>query len=454
MREVIILAAGEGLKFWPYQSTRNKCMFPIVNKPLLAHTVETCLEAGIEHIVIVSKTHTDPIRSYFKTVKQVEIIELTQTKGSAESFVFGMEKINGNDICVLFGDCLVQKEDLIPFLKNASSYTALISPLREHPTNWIACQLDHEVIKQFGAHQRGNDMTHQMVGFTCDRDFLFTAEHNPNRFTQLKVGVGSPFESFIEESLNEIIKEGKILKSVISKEPIFDCDKPWHVLEANAYMARKLCLGLTKNSFGENSLIEDTARIEGFVKLGKNSRIGHNVWVRGNIFVGDNTIIENGVILEGNTVIGDECTLYNHCKVHSHSVIGNRNKFDQGFEFLSGVTLDHVYCVHYGEYYGLIGENTDLGAGTTSGTLRFDDQLSAHYVRGRKELPNNYANASYLGDYCRTGVSALLMPGVKVGAYSVVGSGVVLQRDVKDNTLIYVKQELVEEKWGVDKYGW
>ena len=32
MREVIILAAGEGTKFWPYQSTRNKCMFSIANK--------------------------------------------------------------------------------------------------------------------------------------------------------------------------------------------------------------------------------------------------------------------------------------------------------------------------------------------------------------------------------------------------------------------------------------
>ena len=57
-------------------------------------------------------------------------------------------------------------------------------------------------VKQFGAHQRGSDMTHQMSGFTCDRNFLFTAEQNPNRFTQLKVGVGSPFESFIEESFS------------------------------------------------------------------------------------------------------------------------------------------------------------------------------------------------------------------------------------------------------------
>jgi UDP-N-acetylglucosamine diphosphorylase / glucose-1-phosphate thymidylyltransferase / UDP-N-acetylgalactosamine diphosphorylase / glucosamine-1-phosphate N-acetyltransferase / galactosamine-1-phosphate N-acetyltransferase len=103
MREVIILAAGEGTKFWPYQTTRNKCMFPVVNKPLLAHTVEMCIEAGIEHIVIVSKTHTDPIRSLFKSFKQVEIVEVTETKGSAESFVYGMERINGNDILVLFG---------------------------------------------------------------------------------------------------------------------------------------------------------------------------------------------------------------------------------------------------------------------------------------------------------------------------------------------------------------
>jgi UDP-N-acetylglucosamine diphosphorylase / glucose-1-phosphate thymidylyltransferase / UDP-N-acetylgalactosamine diphosphorylase / glucosamine-1-phosphate N-acetyltransferase / galactosamine-1-phosphate N-acetyltransferase len=151
-------------------------------------------------------------------------------------------------------------------------------------------------------------MTHQMAGFTCDRDFLFTAEHNPNRFTLLKVGVGSPFESFIEESLNEIIKEGKMLKSFLMKEPLFDCDKPWHALEANAYMTQKLCSQLNKNTFSEGALISDTARIDGFVKLGLNSKIGHNVWIRDNVIIGDNTIIENGVILEGNIVIGDDCT--------------------------------------------------------------------------------------------------------------------------------------------------
>ena len=46
------------------------------------------------------------------------------------------------------------------------------------------------------------------------------------------------------------------------------------------------------------------------------------------------------------------------------------------------------------------------------------------------------------------------MPGVKVGTYCVIGAGVVLNRDVKDNTLIYAEQTLVEKPWGSEVYGW
>ena len=135
-------------------------------------------------------------------------------------------------------------------------------------------------------------------------------------------------------------------------------------------------------------------------------------------------------------------------------MIGHDCRMDQGFELLFGVFFDHVYAVHYGEFFGCIGSNSDLGAGTTCGTLRFDDGETAHKVKGRREIPPYYANASYLGDSTRTGVGALLMPGVKVGYGSVVGSGVVLLEDVEDRTIVYAKQELVKREWGPEKYGW
>ncbi len=64
------------------------------------------------------------------------------------------------------------------------------------------------------------------------------------------------------------------------------------------------------------------------------------------------------------------------------------------------------------------------------------------------------ANAVYLGDYTRTGVNTIIMPGVKVGPYSVIGAGVILNEDLPNNSLIYVKQELVRKSWGPEKYGW
>ena len=208
------------------------------------------------------------------------------------------------------------------------------------------------------------------------------------------------------------------------------------------------------HDLAEGASLDPSARIEGIVKLGKNSRIGRNVWIQGNVIIGDECVLDQGAIVMGNVMIGAQTKVLNGAKIHSHSTIGPRNWLDQGFEFLGGLTMDHVYMVHYGEFYGMIGDHSDLGAGTTCGTLRFDDQNTQHTTKGHKETPQNYANASYMGDYTRTGVGALLMPGVKVGAYSVVGSGVILSEDVEDKTLIYVEQTQKKVPWGPEKYGW
>ena len=45
------------------------------------------------------------------------------------------------------------------------------------------------------------------------------------------------------------------------------------------------------------------------------------------------------------------------------------------------------------------------------------------------------------GKGSRVGVNASTMPGVKIGTNSLVGPGVTLYEDVKDNTKILIKQE-------------
>jgi bifunctional UDP-N-acetylglucosamine pyrophosphorylase/glucosamine-1-phosphate N-acetyltransferase len=116
--------------------------------------------------------------------------------------------------------------------------------------------------------------------------------------------------------------------------------------------------------------------------------------------------------------------------------------------------MDNVYLYHYMEIYGLIGESTDIGAATVCGSLRFDDGETIHRVKGRREFPRKFSDATYIGDFCRTGVNVIIMPGCKVGPYSILGAGVILEEDVPSRTSIRVKQTLEKHSWGPEKYGW
>jgi bifunctional UDP-N-acetylglucosamine pyrophosphorylase/glucosamine-1-phosphate N-acetyltransferase len=75
-------------------------------------------------------------------------------------------------------------------------------------------------------------------------------------------------------------------------------------------------------------------------------------------------------------------------------------------------------------------------------------------IKGRPETPTHAANAAYFGDFCRTGVNAIIMPGRRIGVYSVVGPGVLLYDDLPDRTMVTAKQELVTRPWGPERYGW
>ncbi|MCB0161836.1 MAG: hypothetical protein KDD83_27045, partial [Caldilineaceae bacterium] len=97
---------------------------------------------------------------------------------------------------------------------------------------------------------------------------------------------------------------------------------------------------------------------------------------------------------------------------------------------------------------------TDFGAATVCGNLRFDDGDTVWRVKGRAERPRHAANAAYFGDFMRTGVNAVIMPGRRMGAYSVVGPGVILYDDLPDRRIVTAQQELRYGDWGPARYGW
>jgi len=448
--KAIILVGGQGTRIWPYNEIRNKASLPIGNKKLIQHTVAALKTSGIDEIIITGWHHMDEIRFLFFKDKSIEILEITPTTGSAKTLLLACKKME-EDFLVLFGDCYVQPED-IQQLVNTKTNSLLVDQT-DKPKNHIIVQTKNDAVLELLGHPRGLKNGYVMFGAHLNPAIIPYLENNQGRFTNTKVGVGSPNECFLEESLNQYNKEYS-MQIVKSEYPCFDINKPWEILTANAYHNMKNCGKIAENTIGEGSCIDDTATIMGKVSMGKNSKIGKYVVIQGNCIIGDNTILDQGAIIGANVVIGNDCVIQNYCKIADNSTIGNLCIVEHTAELLGGMLMDKVYLYHYGEFYGICGEKSDLGAGSVCGTLRFDDGETIHQVKGRKEIPEYYSNATFVGDYVRTGVNVIFQPGVKVGANSVVGSGIVLQKDVPSGKLIYLKQEIIEKEWGSEQYGW
>ncbi len=454
MKNAVILCAGAGTKLWPYAQIRCKAMMPVSNKPIVAYSVDALNNLGFDNIVIVGSRFIEEMCSYFRDAKNVTIISDDKPKGTAFSLLRASAFIDG-DFLTLYGDTIVTEADLKALIEKfgeSGENVALVDKIPDRSSDRIGCRIEDGYIESVWGHSR-DESTHFFGGFAFKRDFLDVLQYNSRRFTYTEVGMMPPVEGYLEISIGDEMKRGMKLCAVESSQRIYDIDKPWHILEANAEINRMRCEALTKNELAEGASIDETAVIKGFVKLGKNTVIGKNVIILGNIIAGDDCEIINGAIVSGGVVIGNRSKVRNACFIEGCSTVGNDCIVSHAAE-LEGMILDRVYLYHYMEWNGVIGENTDLGAATVCGSLRFDDSITIQNVKGRREFHHGWGDAVFLGDYCRTGVNAIIMPGVKVGPYSVIGAGVLLNKDVPDNTLIYTEQNLIEKKWGSEKYGW
>ena len=451
VKTAVILAAGQGLKMAPYSAVRPKAMLPVANRPVIDYTVMELFEAGLETIIIAANRQAAQIRAWFGKEPRVRVVEINATSGTADTLLQTRPFVADGIIAVFYGDMLIPGGDIRRLLCS-SVPSALVSPLSEQSQNVIGCAVDNGRVATVMGHPR-NGISHIFAGFLFDRGVFAYLERNPGVFTEIQVGMMPPMESFLEMSVAEMAREAAMTAVCREGGGVFDLDKPWHILMANHVMSRKLTSALTENRLSEGASIHESACVDGYVQMGKGCHIGRNVIIKGNCIIGERTIIDNGAILMGENIIGRGCEIKNGCYLEQNAVVGDNCVVGHAAE-LSGVIFNRVYLCHYMEINGVVGENTDIGAATVCGSLRFDDGETAHRVLDRREIPRCCSNAVYIGDYCRTGVNASLMPGVKIGPYSIVGAGAVITGDVPERSLVYPKQEQLVKSWGPERYGW
>lgn len=431
---------------------------PVANVPNVRRLADSLAEIGIQRVVVVTGTHAGSVKHALVGAKaRILYVPQPADAGSAGALLAGSALVEEKSFLVVYADTVTTTTNL-KAIKAAGEGGAdgavlydRVAP--EEGSSWYRALLKDGKLQGIVGHDAGE--TDRLCGvFALNRTVLPHLEANPGLMRRVPVGGMPPLEADLAQSLNDwIARDGAQVAAIEAQDFVVDLDKPWHIVEANQRMAHYLADTLTENSIHPTARIHDGAELNGFVVAGENVTIGNRVVAKGNLFVGANSRIINGAIMQGSGLIGEDCRVSDYCILERGTVIGNNCVVGHGAE-MDGTAFDGAYLYHYCEISGLVGCSVDIGAATVCGTLRFDDGPAEHRIKGRRERPRHFANETYFGDYSRTGVNVITMPGVKIGAYACVGAGIVVYEDVPSRTLRLLKQETVDRPWGPERYGW
>jgi UDP-N-acetylglucosamine diphosphorylase/glucosamine-1-phosphate N-acetyltransferase len=420
--KAVVLAAGEGVRLQPITATRPKHLIKVAGKPILEHCVDALKSCGLTEIVIVTHYMSDAIRQYFgdgeKLGVKIAYVEQAEMLGTGDA-VSAVEPYVDGDFVLVYGDLLfapdVIKNVIHSYETEKTAAVMAVVPV-EKPESYGIVELENEkavkrIIEKPALGRAPSNLANAGL-------YVFSKEVF-DKLRQTKASVRGEWE--LTDALSLLIKdENTVLATEISKGDWIDIGRPWDLLEANSWALKRM----EHKVYGT---VENGAHLIGAVTVAETARIRSGAYIEGPVFIDEGSDIGPNCYIRACTSIGKNVRVGNACEIKN------------------SIIMDQTHVGHL-SYVGdsILCERCNLAAGTITANLRLDDEPVKMLVKGKVVDTGRRKLGAILGDNVKTGINALLMPGVKVGTNSWVGANFTVNRDLPANTVALLKQD--EEK--------
>lgn len=415
--KAVILAAGKGIRLMPITSSRPKPMIPIAGKPILEHTILGLKDAGIDEILLIVGYKEDVIKEYFGTRIVnfgIKIEYLTQDEylGTAHATGYAKDFVKDEPFLLMYGDLVVDpiifKEALEKFKEKKTK--GLISLIEvNNPQDFGIIKLNSEGLVEKITEKPSLDMNLGNLanaGIYIFEPLIFEAIEK----TEKSVRNEYEFTDSMQIMINQL--NGKIAGYIIKDHFWSDIGLPWQLFEANIYILDKL----ESKILGD---VEENVYIFGNVHIGKNTNVKSGSYIIGPCYIGENTLIGPNAYIRPHTSVGDKCHI-GISEVKNSIIFSNSNV--PHFNYVG----DSIIC-----------EKVNLGAGSKTSNLRFDNKSVWINIEGVRIDSGRRKMGSIIGPNVQTGINASMMCGKKIGENSVIGAHTLVVEDVPPNTLYY-----------------
>jgi len=417
--KAVVLAAGEGARLQPITATRPKHLIQVGGKPILEYCLDALKASGVTEVVIVTHYMGDAIRQYFgdgeKMKLKIAYVEQAEMLGTGNAVSVVESHVDG-DFVLVYGDLLFAREAVADVVRlyEAEKPAAVMAVVPvEKPESYGVVELEKErTIKRIVEKPAAGESPSNLANAGL---YVFSEEIF-DKIKQTKPSIRGEWE--LTDALSLLIDDGKtVLASKVSKADWIDIGRPWDLLEANSWALKRM----EHKVYGT---VEDGAHLVGPVTVVETARVRSGAYIEGPSFIGEGSDIGPNCYIRPCTSVGKNVRVGNACEV-KNSII------------MDGTHVGHLTYV--GD--SILCERCNLAAGTITANLRLDDGHVKMLVKGNVVDSRRRKLGAILGDDVKTGINALLMPGVKVGARSWIGANFTVQRDVPADTIVLLKQD-------------
>ena len=409
--KVLFLCGGIGKRMFPI--TEDKFLLTFLGKTLLEHQIETARKAGLDQFVIVGNNgNIDKIKRITAGIPDIDVGYAIQENplGIANAIECARDLLEDEII-------ISNPNDIF----DTSAYVNLLQAHKEHdslayilgyqvneyfPGGYLVT--DHEdiltgIIEKPGKGNEPSDLVNILIHLHTDVTALL--EH----ITRVQTERDDVYECAID-ALVHGSKEVRVVPYSGTWEAI---KYPWHI-----FTVVKHFLDDASEYISPSAVISEKATIGGKVIIGDNVKIFENAVVKGPVYIGPNSVVGNNSLVRAYSHIGADCVVG-----FSTEVKGS---------YLSDGCWSHM------SYIGdsILGERCSLGAGTMLANWRFDEKNISVKIKGEMIDSKLDKFGSIIGSDCKTGVNVSVMPGVKVGPGSIIGSHVCLTEDLEPGKMI------------------
>jgi bifunctional UDP-N-acetylglucosamine pyrophosphorylase/glucosamine-1-phosphate N-acetyltransferase len=377
MIQAVIMAAGKSTRTWPLTLTKPKPLLKVMNKEIIKHNLDALQGLVGEVIIIVGfkkEMIIEEIGNKYGKLK-IRYAEQKRQLGTGHALKY-VEKLIKGKFIVIGGDDIFSGKDIKACLRH--KYAVLGCKVEDPGRFGVFVVKGKEVKKVIEKPKK----------FISDiaNTGLYVFDKSVFEF-KLKKSQRGEYE--IVDYVNALIKKERVVCEKV-KGHWLSVGYPWDLIEANSVLVSEI-----KND------------IKG--------KVEKNVIVKGKLKVGKGTEVLSGTYIKGNVVIGENCLIGPNCYLRGNTSIGNGCHIGQAVEIKNSVIMDNAKVPHL-SYIGdsVIGENSNLGAGTITANLKHNNKNVRSVVKGKIVDTGRRKFGTIIADDVHTGINTTIYPGRKI----------------------------------------